>query len=407
MKILLVHNKYQQYGGEDVVFQSESELLKNNGNQVDYLLFDNKEIKSTLDKIISGARSVYNSKSAKALEQKIDHFQPDVIHVHNFFPLASPSIFFVAKKKNIPVVMTLHNYRLICPSATLFHNHHVYDKSVGSLIPFDAILKGVYRDSMLQTASVVAVIAIHALMGTWRKKVNRYIALSEFSKNKFLSSSLGIPEKQFFVKPNSVIDYGNGETVREDFFLFIGRLTEEKGIDLILKAFQLRPFNLVIIGDGPAREGVEQMARDNSRITYLGFQEKPVIMNYLKRAKGFIFSSKYYENLPLTIIESFSTGTPVIASSMGVAKEIVQDKINGLWFKPGDAKDLSEKISLLSNEKDLGKTLSCNARETYVNHYTPEKNYDQLMLVYREVIKERHVPIEITGQLSVGKPIEI
>jgi glycosyltransferase involved in cell wall biosynthesis len=405
MRILLVHNKYQQYGGEDVVFESETELLKNHGNEVEHLLFDNKEIKSFFDKIIIGVRSIYNPKSAKAIEKKIDDFHPDVIHVHNFFPLASPSIFFVAKKKNIPVVMTLHNYRLICPSTNLFYKSNVYDKSIGSLIPFDAIIKGVYRDSMIETASVVAVMASHSLLGTWRNKVDKYIALSQFSKKKFQSASLGISDKKFVVKPNSVTDYGNGNVIREDFFLFVARLTEEKGIDLVLNAFQLHPFNLVIIGDGPARESVEQFCKNNPRIKYLGFQKKPIIMDYLKRAKGFIFSSKYYENLPLTVIESFSTGTPVIASRLGVAKEIVQDKINGLVFEPGNSKDLSEKIKLLSADKNLVKNLSVNARESYINHYTPEKNYTQLVNIYKEVIEAKTKQVKSTEPLSVSKPI--
>jgi glycosyltransferase involved in cell wall biosynthesis len=386
MRILFIHNKYQQYGGEDGVFQAETELLRSKGNAVDHLVFDNKEIKTTLDKIRSGIGSIYNFKSAKLLEKRIREFQPDIIHVHNFFPLASPSIFYVAKHKQIPIVMTLHNYRLLCPSATLFHNGKIYEKSVNSFFAIDAIVKGVYRNSRIQTASLAAMIALHKVLGTWRTKVDKYIALTHFSKHKFLDSSFGVPENKFTVKPNFVKNEGQGKENREDFFLFVGRLSEEKGIDLLLRANHLRPFPLVIIGDGPLRPNVENFAKGNKSITYLGFQQKPIIIDYMKRAKGLIFSSEYYECFPLTLLEAFSTATPVIAPHLGAPKEIVHDNVNGLLFSPGNEKDLSEKIFQLIEGQELAKKISINARKTYLDLYTPEKNYQQLITIYQDLI---------------------
>jgi glycosyltransferase involved in cell wall biosynthesis len=391
MRVLLVHNKYQQYGGEDGVFKSEGELLKQHGDEVADLIFDNKEIKTILDKILSGIGSLYNFKSARRLEEKIRDFKPDVIHVHNFFPLASPSIFYVAKRKNVPIVMTLHNYRLMCPSTTLFYDGKIYEKSVGSLVPFHAIMKGVYRNSRLQTASVVAMTAIHSLLGTWKTKVNKYIALTQFSKNKFLESALGIPSNNFVVKPNFVRNDGDSKLERENFFLFVGRLSEEKGIDVLLRSAQLLSYPLIIIGDGPLRSAVEKFCDTHAHARYLAFQNKSVIMDHMKRAKGLIFCSTYYECFPLTLLEAFSVGAPVIASRLGAVKEIVQDGVNGLCFHPGNANDLVTKIVTLSENKDLAQQLSENARDTYLQNYTPEKNYAQLTAIYRELINSKRL----------------
>src|SRR5688572_15009132 len=186
MKILLVHNYYKQAGGEDIIFQSESELLSAHGHFVERLVFDNKTIKTFFDTLISGLRSIYNPVSASALRKRIELFNPDIIHVHNFIPLASPSIFFVARKFNIPIVLTLHNYRLICPSATLFYNGKIYEKSIHATFPFDAVIKGVYRNSPIQTFVLAAMIVLHRMLDTWRTKVDCYIALSHFAKDKFI-----------------------------------------------------------------------------------------------------------------------------------------------------------------------------------------------------------------------------
>ncbi|HZX74027.1 MAG TPA: glycosyltransferase, partial [Cyclobacteriaceae bacterium] len=317
MKILLIHNQYQQPGGEDSVFKAERELLSKYGHKVEYMIYHNSAIKTLLDKVVFGLKTIYNPDSAKALANKIRDFNPDVIHVHNFLPIVSPSILFTAKKHSIPVVLTLHNYRLICPSATLFYHGKIYEKSIHSQFPFDAIWKGVYRNSKTQTAIVALMTTIHRFLGTWQNKVDRYITLTQFGRNRFENSILALETKKFCVKPNFVEDYGNATNEREDFFLFIGRLSEEKGIRTLLKAASLHNFRLTIIGDGPLKQMVEESTQRNPLIRYLGFQGKAVIKDNLKRCKALIFPSIWYESFGLTIIEAFSTGTPVIASNLG------------------------------------------------------------------------------------------
>jgi glycosyltransferase involved in cell wall biosynthesis len=389
MKILLIHNKYKQKGGEDSVFQSESELLKEHGHIVDHLVFDNSTIKSWVDKILSGLRLIYNPTSARLLRIKIEAFQPHVIHIHNFILLASPAVFFVAKKFHVPVVMTLHNYRLVCPSATLFYKGKIYEKSINSFFPMDAILKGVYRNSRVQTAAVAIMTAIHSILGTWRNKIDLYIALSHFAKEKFLASSLAMPESRFLVKPNSVIDYGTGETVRKDFFLFVGRLVEDKGILTLLQATMLQNFKLIIIGEGPLQDLVIEHAQHNSNIQYLGFQEKDTVIRYMKTCRALIFPSIWYEGFPITILEAFSTGTVVLASNIGSMAEIIENKVNGIHFEAGNAQDLACKISEISGQSISTRKISEIARLSYLEYYTPEANYRALLKAYRIAIAKQ------------------
>lgn len=405
MKILLIHNRYQQPGGEDSVFQAENDLLSGYGHEIDQMVLDNSSIKTVFDRCLSGLKTLYNPDSARLLKTKIQSFHPDVIHVHNFFPLVSASIFFMAKRLGIPVVVTLHNYRLICPSATLFYQGRIYEKSIHSIFPFDAILKGVYRNSKVQTAAVALMTAVHRLLGTWKNKIDVYIVLTQFAKEKFEESTLAILVEKLVVKPNFVKDCGRGNTGRDDFFLFVGRLTEEKGIRTLLKAAKLYKFNLTIVGDGPLRNVVEDYASQCANICYPGFQDKSVVMNYMKKCKALIFPSIWYEGFPVTILEAFSAGTPVIASRLGSMKEIVSDRVNGLHFEPGNANDLGSKIIEMTTDKKLAGELSDQARQTYLNQYTPDRNYSQLMGIYRWVIDGKQPNQKM--KLRTLKPVSV
>jgi glycosyltransferase involved in cell wall biosynthesis len=390
MRILLVHNLYKQPGGENVVFDSEGQLLSKYGHFVERLIFDNSTIKTFADRILSGLKVIYNPASAKRLKEKIHHFRPDIIHVHNFIPLVSPSVFFVAKKFNIPIILTLHNYRLICPSATLVYKGKIYERSIKTFFPLDAILKGVYRNSILETAAIAIMVTLHNLIGTWRNKVDFFIALSNFAKEKFKTSALAIPEELLAVKSNFVPDFGVGHSERDNDLLFVGRLVEEKGIRVLLKAAALLPFKLTIIGDGPMRKLVVKAASTNPNIHYLGFQDKVTIARHMKKCKALIFPSIWYEGFPLAILEAFSTGTLVIASRLGAMAEIIEDRVNGLLFETGNEKALVDKIVEVNAQPDHAKLLADNARLSYLTHYTPERNYGMLIGIYNKALALKH-----------------
>jgi len=391
MRILFIHNRYQQPGGEDVAVELESQLLKDKGHDVRVLFFQNSNPEGSVGKITKGMRAIYDRNSYRVVKNEIEVFRPDVVHVHNFFYAASPSIFYAAKKMNVPAVLTLHNYRLICANALLLRHGQVCELCVNNLLPLAGIRYRCYHNSMAESAFVTFVTSTHKLIRTWDKNISRLIVLTQFAQSRFVGSSIRVDEQKLFIKPNFIPDPGLGETEREDFFLFVGRLSYEKGIDVLANAFAGLPTQkLVVIGD--AADSQAEMARflDNSNITLKGRLNKDGVLAYMKRCKALIFPSTWYEGLPFVIIEAFATGTPVIASRLGSMAELVNDKLNGFLFEPGNVTDLQEKIHLfLQTERQDRNALYENARTTYVQNFSPEKHYQTILTLYETVIAEK------------------
>ncbi len=372
-----------------MVFRAELELLRAHGHPVDTLEFDNDNIQSAWDKLLTGARSLYNPSSARLLKKTIEDFRPDIIHLHNFFPVGSPSLLYAAAAAGVPVVMTLHNYRLICPSAILYTDGQIYEKSVHQLFPWDAIKRGVYRNSRMQTASVAVMTGVHKLLGTWREKVDRYLVLTDFARNIIVNSSLKLRPEQVVVKVNSVPDCGIGPAQRSAQLLFIGRLTPEKGILVLLDAAEKGKFPLHIIGEGPLRAEVEERAARCSFITYTGFSTRATVALALQHARALVVASTWYEGMPLVVLEAFAAGTPVIASRLGGLGELIQHETNGLHFEAGNADSLITQALRLCTDAELAATLGQNARKSYDTRYSPERNYQQLVSIYQSVLTER------------------
>ncbi|MCP2044804.1 glycosyltransferase family 4 protein [Pontibacter sp. HSC-36F09] len=389
MRILQVHNHYKISAGEDTVFYAEAALLENHGHTVAKFTLSNEDVNSVTEKLGAALGVVYNTKSARMLKDKINEFQPDIIHVHNFFPLISPAVFDVAHKLGVPVVMTLHNYRLICPSAYLHYNGRTHMENVHKAFPLQAILDKAYRNSMFQTASVVLATGVHKLLGTWQHKVDRFITLTQGGSDLFFNSSLKPTREQLVVKPNFTADLGLSVAERGDHFLFVGRLSPEKGIGTLLKATELYPFKLKIIGDGSMREEVERHAANYPNVEYLGYQKLNRVEQELKTAKALIFPSEWMETFGMTIIEAFSTGTPAIAAKIGGAEQLVEDGINGLHYTPGQPAELAEKVRMLLHDQDLAQRLGIAARQRYETQYTPEANYRMLVSIYEDVIRSK------------------
>lgn len=391
VKILSIHNYYQQPGGEDVVFETEAALLRQHGHDVDTLTFQNSSAQSPWEKLKVAYHSFYHAQSAALLAEKIRTCSPDVIHLHNFFSTASPAIIRTAAHAGIPLVMTLHNFRLVCANALLFRNQKPCEDCLSQPIPVSGIRHGCYHDSHLQTAVVSAMTESHRYLRTWQSKVSQYIVLTEFAKQRFLNSRLGLRADQMTVKPNFVFDAGSGDpNRREPYFLYVGRLVEEKGVRILLQAARQEAFPLVMIGEGPLEDLVRETCQQTSHVQYLGRQDKAGVLQALKTAKALLFPSLWYEGFPMTIAEALSCGTPVIASNIGGLPEIVQDERNGLLFQPGDAEDMIDKIRTLQEMESADFTTFCgNARESYLRDYTPETNYRQLLAIYKRALAEK------------------
>lgn len=387
MKVGIVHTSYTKRGGEDIVVEQELKFLKS--HQVETCLLSFQNPVNRKKQVLGLLGAAFNFHSWKRMNKWIKEERPDIIHIHNWHFAASPAIIKAAKKRGVPVVHTLHNFRLVCPSALLLHNNKLFLKSLRANFPWAAVFNRVYHNSFLQTFLLSFTVWAHKISGTW-KSIDRYIALTEHAKNIFLSSHLRLKEDQIVIKPN-FIDHVPAKNERRDKnFLFVGRLSEEKGLDLLLEAFKGSGYGLRIIGDGPLLPLVQKYAEENPSIQYIGFQNRDVILQELRQCTALVFSSVWYEGNPLVIMESFACGTPVIAPRFGAMETMVKDGYNGLHFDPCNAPDLRQKLqqwAALAEEDKTG--FRHNARLTYSQNYTPDRNIEQLLFIYKSVINEK------------------
>lgn len=393
MKICLVHNSYEQRGGEDVVFEQERANLTRGGHDVIVYHRSNTEIKNRapLARISLVKDSVWSTDTKKEFSQLLDREAPDLVHVHNTFFMISPSIYSACREKGIPVVQTLHNFRWICPAYTLYRNGKVCEDCLnGSL--WNGIYHGCYRDSRAATATVALILAWHRLLKTWDDCIDSYIALTEFSREKFIAA--GLQPAKISVKPNFVeTDPGPG-TGAGEYALYAGRLSAEKGLDTLLAACKRFPAQcpLQIIGDGPERPALEQQVRQENilNVSFQGFLSRPETIAAVKGARFLIVPSKWYEGFPMVIAEAMACGTPVICSRLGAMQEIVDDRRTGMHFNPGDAQDLAQKVAWAWNHPSEMSEMGSAARREYEQRYTAERNYTLQMEIYEKALGRVH-----------------
>lgn len=391
LKIVLVHNTYQQPGGEDVVFEQECRMLEHAGHQVVTYCRSNWEVESYRGiRLISLAkRTVWASDTEQEFLRLLRREKPDVVHVHNTFVMISPSIYSACSQAKVPVVQTLHNYRLLCPAATFFRDGKVCEECVnGSL--WQGVRHACYRKSYSASAVVALMLAAHRLRDTWRREISCFVALSEFARNKFVEG--GLPKEKIFVKPNFVFPDPGARTENGDNALFVGRLSPQKRVNTILDAWKRLtvPIPIVIIGGGSDdREHlVAQAARDGlATVHFKGQLPREQTLAAIKKARFLIFASEWYENFPVTLVEAFACSTPVICSRIGVMEEIVADGRTGLFFTPGDPDDLARKVDWAWTHPDEIQAMGREGRKEYEAKYTAEKNYPVLMEIYKQAIE--------------------
>lgn len=388
MRVLLAHNSYQQSGGEDAVVANERALLAGAGCDVDLLHIHNDEISSFWHKLSTTIHLTGSARGKQLMARAIERFRPDVVHVHNFFPLLTASVYDACRDAGVPVVQTLHNYRLTCAGAMLFRDGGPCEDCVhGS--PYQAVLHGCYRGSRAGSLAVARMIEVHRRNNTWNERVDRFIALTRFAKGRYVAA--GIEPARIAVKPNFVPDPGRmlpGAHPPRSGALFVARLAPEKGLDTLLKTWQGLSLPLTIIGDGPLKEVA--VAGSGGSITYLGKQTALEVQAAMRRAAFLVMPSESYETFGMVSVEAFANGLPVIASRLGAMAEIIEDGRTGLLFTPGDAADLAAKVTAAAAQPDLLRALGQEARACYEARYTPQVNLRSLMAIYDNVLKERH-----------------
>lgn len=386
MKILQVHNYYQYSGGEDIVLKNEYDLLTSHHHNVFQFSKSNNEINnySFVEKAKLFFNSVYSKNSFNEIFESIKRLRPDICHVHNTMPLISPSVYYACSENKIPVIQTLHNYRLLCSNAYLFRNGNICEECIGKSL-YNSVKYGCYRDSKLQTFTLARTIEKNKKWNTWNNKIDSYIALTEFAKDKFIEG--GLPVHKLKVKPNFLSEDPGINYDTQNHFLFAGRLDVTKGINVLLDARDriAKEIKILIAGDGPLKEEVKR----NSNKAYLGQVDQATLKKRIKESIAIIFPSILYETFGLLIIEAFASGKPVIASNLGAMAELIQDGKSGLLFEPGNAADLAEKINWAFLHKEEMKQMGINARKEYEQKYTAERNYDLLMNIYNEAIENR------------------
>lgn len=381
LRVLIVHNKYIHRGGEDIVVESEAQLLRSRGHPV-LLYFENNTQLRLSNPLASAYRAIWSNESNSKLRNDITNFKPNIIHVHNTFPRISPSIFWEARKHSIPTVLTLHNFRLMCPQAMFLRNSEVCEDCLGK-IPWRGVMRRCYRNSYLQSSVSALSIYFHRLIGTYRKKVSRYIALSEFSKRKFVEG--GFPETRITVKPNfvNVPEDTSTSQMQRNGFLFVGRLSQEKGIAILAAAARALPeTTITVIGDGPELPSLVGMKNVHLR----GYLSHLEVYKEMRTSLGLLMPSICYENYPRTLVESFACGLPVIASDLGPLAELITHRQTGILVPPNNAAALIEAMQWAIANRERLSQMGDVIKSEYNKQLNPNVNYEHLISIYESAI---------------------
>jgi len=391
LTVLSVYNRYLNRGGEDEVFEAEAELLRRYGNRVILITESVSPPEGILRSAAMAVNSLWSQGWAKKFRRLLANERVDVVHVHNFFPVISPSIFYACRAHGTPVVQTLHNYRLVCPAALLFRAGRPCEDCVGRKLAWPGALHGCYRGSRGQSGVVMAMLGAHNFLGTWKREVTLYIALTEFSRAKFVQG--GLPPEKVIVKPNFLSHDPALEEHRDRYALFVGRLSAEKGIEVLLEASARLggEVPIKIVGDGPLTSKVTDHANQAQNLCYLGRKPRSEVLALMRKANFLVVPSQWYETSSLVTLEAFATGLPVIVAGHGALVEIVDHGRTGLHFRPGDPDDLAAKVEWAWTHPREMADMGRQARLEYEQKYTAERNYQMLMDIYDMAIaRARH-----------------
>lgn len=383
MKILLAHNFYQQAGGEDQVFAAEGKLLEERGHEVVRYSLHNDAI-DNMGRFAVARTTFWNRGSYRDLKALITRHRPDVLHLHNTFPLISPSAYGAARQEGVPVVQTLHNFRLACANSLFLRDGKVCTDCLGKSVPWPAVRHACYRDNRSASAVVASMHMLHRMWGTWQRSVGLFLVLTAFQRSLLLKA--GLPSDRVVVKPNFVPDPGPSDaTAQRRGGLFVGRLGEEKGIQVLVAAAKKVECRLDVVGDGDLAAAMQ--AQSPSTVAWLGSLSRDEVLAKMRSAAFVVVPSICFETFSLVICEAFATGTPVIASRLGAPAELIEDGQTGLHFEVGNADDLAAKIRWASEHPGEMRAMGQRARSAYEDRYSADVTYGGLLSAYETVCR--------------------
>lgn len=388
MRILVAHNRYKFAGGEDAVVRDEVALLRQHGHSVQLLEQDNDEVIGLRGKAIAAVSAFYSPSSRTRMKRVIHDFHPDIVHVHNWFPMLSPSILMEADSRGVPLVQTLHNFRMLCANALLYRDGAICIECLGKSLPMNGIAHGCYRGSRTGSAVVTAAYAVHRLANTWNG-IDKFIAVSEFERAILVQG--GLPAEKIVTKPNFVVgEKCDPVSAVPASALFVGRLSPEKGVHTLLSAWRTGkiPMCLKVIGDGPLADAVLACAAANPSIEYLGKQPSEAVYRAMATARFLVFPSEWFETFGRTIIEAYAQGTPVLAADLGGVRELVEEGATGYLFEAGNVEALVAGIARFPSGDEY-QQMRQRCRDLFHSKFTAEINYDLLMDIYDKAIKVR------------------
>ncbi|HKE95437.1 MAG TPA: glycosyltransferase family 4 protein [Povalibacter sp.] len=383
MRILLAHNYYQSGSpsGEDAVFANERLLLEQAGHEVIAFERSNDAIGSGLtSRLTAAVAASWSQSSHRELTRLIAKHRPQVAHFHNTFPLLSPSTYAACRQADVPVVQTLHNYRLICPGALLMRDGKPCEQCIGQS-PWPAVRHACYRNSRTATTVVATMLSVHRLRKTYIDDVDCYIALTDFARQRFIRG--GLPATKIVVRPNCLMDMPAVGHGAGGYALYVGRLSSEKGVRTLVEAWRGLDCPLKIVGDGILRAELEARAsQSTSRIEFLGFRKRDEVLALMRDAAFVIIPSECYEGFPVTVLEALATGTPLIVSALGALDEIVIAPRHGLKFQAGDRDSLRSSVTALLAQPELQQAMRRDNRALFESHYCADRGLESLIGIY-------------------------
>ena len=387
-----LHNRYfAGLGGEDTVVEQEYLLLQERGHSVRQVLVKTEDSDVTGYSALTSTalKTVWSRTGFRLVRDAIVDFRPDVLHIHNAFPLLSPSVYTAAQQLKVPVVQTLHNYRLICANGLLMRSNQVCEECVGrNSLP--ALVHKCYKESLAATIPLAAMRSIHHGLGTYDRQIARFIVLTEFARKIFIKD--GFRSDQLTIKPNFIKDplIDPIKTKRSNTFIYVGKLVPEKGIDLLIQAWKQAPrtSRLLIIGDGPENVKLRAMTSDQTNIEWLGWLPNERLLEEIAGCRYLVLPSRWYEVMPMVLVEALAVGTPAIVPDLGAMPDLIDQGGAGLIFRGGDTDSLAAALAKAEAEDDKWLSRSATARRIYLDRYTADLNYQMLMKIYEGVIAE-------------------